>query len=142
MSPREAADRRRTVRCVRALALATLLPVALVACSAKALAPETGPAPPDLASGSGGEVSVTAEVASVVSPRASTVVAREGSPTEPVLVVHTQATPISVDLPISVAGVIRFFRASDAVGVADQVRLTPYDGKPYIQAREVRTPPR
>ncbi len=106
-----------------------------------AVQPEGTPNLADLRPYLGRQVTVTAEVAALKSPRAFTIIGREGSGAEPLLVVHPPSDPIREALPITVTGTVGIFDAQkNLVGEQDPARLTQYDGKPYINATRVAAP--
>lgn len=112
----------------------------LTACGSNAVEPET-PDVADLRPYVGQEVTVTAEVAGLQSPRAFTIIAEEGRGGEPLLVVHEQQEPVDEDLPVVVSGTVRIFDAQDVLlGEQDTARLVQYDGQPYIDAERITTP--
>ncbi len=112
----------------------------LTACGSNAVEPE----PSDLADLRpyvGQEVTVTAEVAGLQSPRAFTIITEEGAGGEPLLVVHEQQEPVDEDLPVTVTGTVRIFDAQDVLlGAEDTARLVQYDGQPYLDADRVTAP--
>lgn len=114
-----------------------LVLAAAAGCGSNAVRPE-GPDLADLRPYLGEEVTVSAEVAGLESPRAFTIVAREGSGAEPLLVVHPAGDPVSEDARVTVTGTVGTFDAQqDLVGEQDPARLTQYDGKPYLEASRV-----
>lgn len=114
----------------------------LTGCGSNAVTPQGTPNLADLRPYLGRQVTVTAEVAGLVSPQAFTIVGREGSAAEPLLVVYESPDAISEDLPVTVTGTVGIFQAqSSLVGGADPARLTQYDGKAYIDATRLVQPP-
>lgn len=132
--------RTRLSRLVPALCLA--LTAGLVGCGgSNAVQPEGTPDLADLQPYLGRQVTVTAEVAALQSPRAFTIIGQEGSGAEPLLVVHPPGPPIDENLPVVVTGTVGIFDAQkNLVGEQDPARLTQYDGKPYIEASRVAAP--
>lgn len=125
-------------RRLRHAVAALVLAAGLTACGSNAVQPEGSPNLADLRPYLGKEVTVTAEVAALASPRAFTIIGREGSGAEPLLVVHPPGDPVDEDLPVTVTGTVGVFDAQeDLVGDQDPARLTHYDGKPYIDATRV-----
>lgn len=124
-----------------ALPLALLATAGLVGCGSNAVQSEGTPNLADLKPYLGKQVTVSAQVAGLVSPRAFTIIRKEGSGAEPLLVVHENSDPVSEDLPVTVTGTVGVFDAQkNLVGEADPARLTQYDGKAYIEASRVVQP--
>lgn len=116
-----------------------LLLVAATACGSNAVQPESAPRLDGLAEREGKEVTVTAEVAGLIGDNAFTLVRREGGGgAEPLLVVHEQPTPITEELPVTVTGTVGIFHVQDLVELADPAALSQFEGRPFIEARDVR----
>lgn len=124
-------------RLAPALCLA-LTGAGLIGCGSNAVQPEGRPNLADLRPYLGKQVTVTAEVAALQSPRAFTIVGREGSGAEPLLVVHPPSDPVDEDRSVTVTGTVAVFDAQkNLVGEQDPARLTQFDGKAYIDATRV-----
>ena len=135
-----------------ALAAVTVL-VLLPGCGAGAVRPETADAWEELQGDAGTAVTVQAEVAALVSPRAFTITREAGTgggrplgqdgTAETLLVVPDRPVLLRTGLPVrvrvTVTGTIGTFSAAEHVGLASPARLDQYDGQPYLLASDVRT---